>query len=99
LIDVASRVPVLQTPSGACNCHKHIFDARFPVAAKSRGKEPDASVADYRMLQRRLGLERVVVVQPTSYGKDNRFTLDSIAQLFCSRIWASDVESMCVKIF
>jgi D-galactarolactone isomerase len=58
----------------------HIFDSRFPLAAKARGKEPDASVADYRALQHRLGLERVVVVQPTAYGQDNRSTLDAIAQ-------------------
>ncbi len=46
----------------------HIFDARFPLAAKARRQEPDAPVADYRRLQQVLGLERVVVVQPTAYG-------------------------------
>src|SRR3954471_19221715 len=68
-------------PRGACDCHMHIFDSRYPIAAKARRQEPDASVADYRKLQQTLGLERVVVVQPTTYGTDNRCTLEAIKQL------------------
>jgi D-galactarolactone isomerase len=59
----------------------HCFAARYPLAAKARHGERDAGVADYRLLQKRLGLERVVVVQPTAYGTDNRCTLDAIAEL------------------
>ncbi len=59
----------------------HIFDARFPLAGKARRKEPDALVPEYRRLQQRLGLQRVVVVQPTAYGRDNRCTLEAIAEL------------------
>jgi D-galactarolactone isomerase len=59
----------------------HIFDSRFPLAEKARRKEPDAPVSDYRKVQQRLGLERVVVVQPTAYGRDNRCTLEAIAAL------------------
>jgi D-galactarolactone isomerase len=59
----------------------HIFDSRFPLAANARRKEEDAPVSAYREVQRRLGLERVVVVQPTAYGRDNRCTLDAIAQI------------------
>lgn len=67
--------------AGACDCHTHIFDARFPLAAKTRRKEPAAPLSEYRKLQRALGLERVVVVQPTAYGTDNRCTLEAIAAL------------------
>jgi D-galactarolactone isomerase len=59
----------------------HIFDSRYPLAANARRKEADASVASYRQVQQRLGLERVVVVQPTAYGKDNRCTLAAVRQL------------------
>jgi len=59
----------------------HIFDTRFPLAEKARRKEPDAPVSEYRKVQQRLGLERVVVVQPTAYGKDNRCTLEAVAAL------------------
>jgi D-galactarolactone isomerase len=55
--------------------------ARSPLAANARRAEPEATVADYRALQSRLGLQRVVVVQPTTYGRDNRCTLDAIAEL------------------
>ena len=59
----------------------HIYDSRFPLAANARRKEADAPVSEYRKVQERLGLERVVVVQPTAYGKDNRCTLQAIAEL------------------
>lgn len=73
--------PSLKAPAGACDCHMHIFDSRFPLAEKARRKEADAPVSEYRKLQQRLGLERVVIVQPTAYGRDNRCTLEAIAQL------------------
>jgi D-galactarolactone isomerase len=59
----------------------HFFAARYPLAANARRAEADATVADYRALQARLGLERVVVVQPTTYGRDNRCILEAIAEL------------------
>jgi len=74
----------LATPPRACDCHMHIFDSRFPLAENARGKERDAPVAEYRKVQERLGLERVIVVQPTAYGKDNRCTLAAIAELGAS---------------
>jgi len=74
-------LPRLKTPPGACDCHMHVFDSRFTLAAKARREEKDAPASAYREVQRRLGLERVVVVQPTAYGRDNRCTLEAIAQL------------------
>ena len=35
----------------------------------------------YQALQKRLGLERVIVVQPNAYQTDNRVTLDAIRAL------------------
>ena len=54
---------------------------RYPAAPTALFLPPLASVADYREVQARLGLERVVVVQPTSYGADNRCTMDCVAKL------------------
>lgn len=42
---------------------------------------PDATVADYALLQRRLGTSRVVVVQPSTYGTDNRCLVEALGQL------------------
>ncbi len=43
--------------------------------------QTNARVADYRLLQQRIGTSRTVVVQPAAYGTDNAVTLDAIAQL------------------
>src|SRR5438128_900560 len=75
------KSPKLRAPPGACDCHMHIFDARYPHARPDYRKEADALVSEYREVQRRLGLERVVVVQPMAYGKDHRCTLDAMAEL------------------
>jgi D-galactarolactone isomerase len=70
----------LRAPKGACDTHIHIYDAKAPAAAGTfmPGHFP---VADYRALQKRLGLERVIVVQPNAYADDNSVTLDSIKKL------------------
>ena len=75
-----TELPKLKAPALACDCHHHIYDtARFP--APEPGAEPNARVAEYRLLQRRIGTTRDVVVTPRPYATDNRVTLDAIAQL------------------
>jgi D-galactarolactone isomerase len=70
----------LKAPALACDCHHHIYDTgRFP--APQPGAEPNARVAEYRLLQRRIGTTRDVIVTPRPYVTDNRVTLDAIAQL------------------
>ena len=65
--------------AGACDCHMHVYD---PVRWPSPKLPPrQATVADYLPVRDRLGLERVVVVQPSAYGMDNSCTLDAIRQL------------------
>jgi D-galactarolactone isomerase len=76
-----SDLPRLKAPPGACDTHMHFYDARYPTAPTALMTPPDASVEDYRAVQRRLGLTRTVVVQPTNYGTDNRCTLEGIAGL------------------
>jgi predicted TIM-barrel fold metal-dependent hydrolase len=73
--------PKLKLPAGACDCHMHIYDSRFPYVANAALKPPEARVQDYRALQKRLHTTRCVVVQPSSYGTDNRCTLDAVEQL------------------
>jgi predicted TIM-barrel fold metal-dependent hydrolase len=40
-----------------------------------------AAVPEYRLLQKRIGTTRVVIVQPRNYATDNRVTVDAIARL------------------
>ena len=72
--------PTLEVPANACDCHMHIYDSRFPYAPNATLRPPEATVADYRLLQQRLGLTRMVVVTPSSYGTDNSCTLAAIAE-------------------
>lgn len=71
----------LKAPAGACDTHMHIYEDRFPAAPTATIKPPPATVSDYRKLQERLGLQRTVIVQPSTYGKDNSCTLEAIAAL------------------
>ncbi len=64
-------------PAGACDTHMHLYDGRYPVAPTTVLRPPDATVADYRQVQAALGLERVVIVQPTTYGLDNSCQLEA----------------------
>jgi len=73
--------PKLKAPANACDCHMHIYDAKYPTDPKATLKPADALVADYKLLQKRIGTSRNVVVTPSTYGTDNRVTLDAIAQI------------------
>lgn len=76
-----TQAPKLKVPPLACDCHMHIYDSRFPAAASATIKSPDATVADYRKLQARLGTTRNIIVTPSTYGTDNRVTLAAIEPL------------------
>jgi D-galactarolactone isomerase len=65
---------------GACDTHMHFYDTKVP-GAPGTFLPGDFTVEDYRKVQKRLGLERVIVVQPNAYADDNSVTLDSMRQL------------------
>jgi D-galactarolactone isomerase len=73
-----TEAPKLRAPADAADCHHHIYDAKYPVDPRSTLRPGDASVEDYRALQRRIGTSRNVIVQPSTYGTDNRCTLDAL---------------------
>ncbi len=75
------RVTERRFPAGTCDTHMHIYDSRYPVAPTALLQPPDATIDAYRQVQAGLGLQRVVVVQPTTYGFDNACTLDAVAEL------------------
>jgi predicted TIM-barrel fold metal-dependent hydrolase len=73
-----TAAPKLRAPANAADCHIHIFDPRFKPAVTHVS---NATAADYRLLQKRIGVSRVVIVQPRNYRTDNSATLDAIQQL------------------
>ena len=71
-----------RSPSAdACDCHMHVYDDAYPLAPTATFTPPNAPAEAYRTVQRKLGLRRTVVVQPTGYGFDNRCTLKGTAAL------------------
>ncbi|MES1955378.1 amidohydrolase family protein [Salinisphaera hydrothermalis] len=67
--------PKLAMPKGATDCHIHVYlDGHAPQP----GGPPIAELAtpaDYAVVQRRLGLERVVITQSNAYQFDNGATI------------------------
>lgn len=68
-------------PSGACDCHLHIYDARVPALAGTTLRPPDASIDDYRRVQARMGTSRAVLVTPSTYGADNTLLVAGLGSL------------------
>ena len=80
----ATMAPVGQAlPAGAWDTHFHILgpQARFPYSAGRKYTPPDASIEQYRRVQRALGLSGGLVVHANTHGFDNRVDLDAIGQL------------------
>src|ERR1700682_2420169 len=59
--------PKLKVPLGACDCHHHIYDGRYPFSRPNARMIANARVSDYRLLQHRLGLTRSIVVTPAPF--------------------------------
>lgn len=73
--------PRLKAPPDTCDTHMHIYDRRYPKAPTARIDAPDAPVSAYLKVRERLGIERTVVVQPSTYGTDNRCTIEAMKTL------------------
>ncbi|HZQ11603.1 MAG TPA: amidohydrolase family protein [Pseudolabrys sp.] len=70
-------------PPNSCDCHVHVIGpkARFPLPTNRRYTPSDATAAELAAMLKRLGMSRVVIIQPSFYGTDNACTLDGIAQV------------------
>jgi predicted TIM-barrel fold metal-dependent hydrolase len=78
-----TETPKFSTFENACDCHHHIYDIRIPFTQPEARVIADATVTDYRLLQRRIGTTRDVVVTPAPFPAslaDNLVTLDAIGQ-------------------
>ena len=76
--------PDFQSPPSGCDSHFHVFGPaeRYPHSQSDlRYAPPLAPLEDFLALAGRLGLERFVFVQPSSYGRDNRCMLDAMREV------------------
>lgn len=72
----ASRV---KAPAGACDTHMHFYNFDYPAPPGANLPPAQTWVPEYTAVREALGLERVVAIQPTAYGKDNSCQLAAMA--------------------
>ena len=70
----------IKVPGGACDTHMHFYDTKIP-GAPGTFLPGDFTVPQYRELQKKLGLERVIVVQANAYADDNTVIVNAIKAL------------------
>ena len=87
LLGITHSRPTAKPPPRSCDCHTHVFGpvSRFPYAAGRTYTPGAASIAELAALHDHLGIDRVVIVHPSPYGRDNRVSIDAIARLGLKR--------------
>jgi predicted TIM-barrel fold metal-dependent hydrolase len=73
--------PAFAMPSGACDAHFHVFEPGYPHVPDPLYTFPGGTVEQYLALTAALGIERMVLVQPTFYGTDNSLLVDVLKRL------------------
>ena len=73
--------PAFAMPPGACDTHFHVFELGYPHVPGPLYTFPDGTVDQYLALTGALGIERMVLVQPTFYGTDNSLLVDVLKRL------------------
>jgi predicted TIM-barrel fold metal-dependent hydrolase len=81
--DPSPRTPRQPCPPGTTDCHVHVYgpEALYSVAPTRAFDVPEALPSTLLKLHDTLGVDRLVLVQPSGYGVDNRRHLDAIAEL------------------
>jgi len=68
-------------PGGACNAHFHVFEPGFLHVPDSLYTFPDATLQLYLRMTDVLGIQRMVLVQPTYYGIDNSLLVQTLREI------------------
>lgn len=78
---MSGRAPRLAVPAGATDTAIHIYEEDVPPQPGGPALPGHFPVEKYREMQKRVGLSRVIVVQPNAYQFDNTVTLNAIKAL------------------
>ncbi|GAB3155210.1 amidohydrolase [Amycolatopsis stemonae] len=70
--------PRFALPHNACDTHFHVFEPGFPSVPDPLYTFPEGTVEQYLRLTEWLGIDRMVLVQPTFYGTDNSLLLRTL---------------------
>jgi len=73
--------PRFTLPPGSCDAHFHVFEPGYPHVPEPLYTFPDGTLDQYLRLTEFLGVDRMVLVQPTFYGTDNTLTLDVLRRV------------------
>jgi predicted TIM-barrel fold metal-dependent hydrolase len=76
-----NSLPRFTVPPNSCDCHLHVFEAAYPHVPEPLYTFPEATLVQYQRVAQHLGLERMVLVQPSFYGTDNRLLLDVLERV------------------
>jgi predicted TIM-barrel fold metal-dependent hydrolase len=81
--DPQPRKPRIAMPGNACDAHAHICGPIETYAYSDRRvyTPPDALLPAYRHMLTTLGVQRMVLVQPSVYGTDNTVMLKAMAEI------------------
>lgn len=77
----SNTAPVFDVPAGMCDTHFHVFEPGYPHVPEPLYSFPDGTLNQYLSLADVLGIQRMVLVQPTYYGTDNTLLLRTLARL------------------
>ena len=73
--------PTFTLPENTCDVHFHVFEPGYPSVPKPHYTFPDGTLSKYLAACEYLGIGRMVLVQPSYYGTDNRLTIDTLKKL------------------
>ena len=73
--------PRFLVPPGSCDTHFHVFEPGFPHVPNPLYGFPDGTLDQYLRLAEWLGIQRMVLVQPTYYGTDNSLLVQTLRKV------------------
>lgn len=82
---LSGPAPALKTPPGTTDCHIHFYLDGFEPQPGGPPIAELATVEDYAAVQKRLGLDRVVITQSNAYQFDNGAALAAVDQIGTER--------------
>ncbi|TDD63248.1 amidohydrolase [Kribbella antibiotica] len=77
----SNTAPTFELPPGSCDAHFHVFEPGYPHVANPLYTFPDATLDQYLAVTDYLGIDRMVIVQPTFYATDNSLALEVLRRV------------------
>lgn len=77
----SNTTPRFPLPPHSCDTHFHVFEPGFAHVPEPLYTFPDGTIEQYLALTDWLGLQRMVLVQPTYYGTDNSLLIETLRRI------------------